>query len=46
MGLSGKIIQGMVGFMDKLGISSEFFDKVKDDMEAVAVSGNKWKTFT
>ena len=43
LGISGKIIDGIVGSLGKLGISSEFFEDLKDDMREAAKSGDKWK---
>ena len=43
LGISGKIVEGIVGTLNKLGISSEFFENLKEDMRDAAKSGDKWK---
>jgi hypothetical protein len=42
LGISGKIIDGIVGSLGKLGISSTFFENLKEDMRDVAKTGSKW----
>jgi hypothetical protein len=42
LGISGKIIDGIVGSLGKLGISSTFFENLKEDMREVAKTGSKW----
>lgn len=42
LGISGKIVDGIVGALGKLGISSEFFENLKEDMREVAKTGSKW----
>jgi hypothetical protein len=42
LGISGKIIDSIVGTLGKLGISSDFFENLKDDMRDAAKSGSKW----
>jgi uncharacterized protein YoxC len=46
LGTSGKIVDGIVGSLGKLGISSDFFEDLKEDMRDVAKSGDKWKVIT
>jgi len=44
LGLSGKLVDGIVGSLGKLGIRSEFFENLKEDMRDTAVkSGSMWK---
>lgn len=43
LGLSGKFVDGIVGSLEKLGIRSEFFENLKEDMRDAAKSGNMWK---
>lgn len=43
LGLSGALVQGIVTSLGKLGISSEFFEGLKEDMQSAAKSGNMWK---
>jgi len=42
LGISGKIVDGIVGSLSKLGINSKFFENLKEDMRDVAKTGNKW----
>jgi hypothetical protein len=42
LGISGKIVDGIVGTLGKLGISSTFFENLKEDMRETAKSGSKW----
>lgn len=42
LGISGKIVDGIVGALGKLGISSAFFENLKEDMREVAKTGTKW----
>ena len=42
LGISGKIVDGIVGALDKLGISSDFFENLKENMRDTAKSGDKW----
>ena len=42
LGISGKIVDGIVGALGKLGISSTFFENLKEDMREVAKTGSKW----
>jgi hypothetical protein len=42
LGISGKIVDGIVGSLGKLGISSTFFENLKEDMREVAKTGSKW----
>jgi hypothetical protein len=42
LGISGKIVDGIVGTLGKLGISSTFFENLKEDMREVAKTGSKW----
>jgi hypothetical protein len=42
LGFTGQIIDGIVGSLGKLGISSGFFEDLKDDMKEAAKSGDKW----
>jgi len=42
LGFTGQITDGIVGSLGKLGISSGFFEDLKDDMRDVAKSGDKW----
>jgi archaellum component FlaC len=46
LGTSGKIVDGIVGSLGKLGISSDFFAELKEDMRDVAKLGDKWKVIT
>ena len=46
LGISGKIIDGIVGSLGKIGISSDFFEDLKDNMREAAKSGDKWKVVT
>jgi uncharacterized protein YukE len=43
LGISGKIVDGIVGALGKLGISSTFFENLKEDMRETAKSGSKWE---
>jgi hypothetical protein len=43
MGLTGAIVDGVVGTLSKLGISSVFFDGIKEDMRDAAKSGGSLK---
>jgi hypothetical protein len=43
MGLTGAIVGGIVGTLSKLGISSVFFDGIKEDMRDAAKSGGSLK---
>jgi hypothetical protein len=42
LGISGKIVDGIVGTLGKLGVSSTFFENLKEDMRETAKAGNKW----
>jgi hypothetical protein len=42
LGISGKIVDGIVGALGKLGISSTFFENLKEDMRDTAKEGSKW----
>jgi hypothetical protein len=42
LGISGKIVDGIVGSLGKLGISSTFFENLKEDMRETAKTGSKW----
>ena len=42
LGISGKIVDGIVGSLGKLGISSTFFENLKEDMRDTAKTGTKW----
>jgi hypothetical protein len=42
LGISGKIVDGIVGSLGKLGISSDFFENLKEDMRDTAKEGSKW----
>jgi hypothetical protein len=42
LGISGKIVDGIVGTLGKLGISSTFFENLKEDMRETAKTGSKW----
>jgi hypothetical protein len=42
LGISGKIVDGIVGSLGKLGISSTFFENLKEDMRDTAKEGSKW----
>jgi len=46
LGISGKIVDGIVGSLNKLGVSSDFFENLKEDMREAAKSGDKWKVVT
>jgi len=46
LGISGKIVNGIVDSLGKLGISSEFFENLKEDMRDAAKSGSKWQVFS
>jgi hypothetical protein len=46
LGISGKLVDGIVNSLGKLGVSSEFFENLKDDMREAAKSGDKWKVIT
>lgn len=43
MGLTGALVKGITSSLEKLGIRSEFFENIKEDMREAAESGNKWK---
>jgi hypothetical protein len=43
MGLTGIIVSGVVGALSKIGISSVFFDGIKEDMRDAAKSGGSLK---
>jgi len=43
LGISGKIVEGIIGSLNKLGVSSDFFENLKEDMRDAAKSGDKWK---
>jgi hypothetical protein len=43
LGISGKIVDGIVGSLGKLGISSDFFENLKEDMRDTAKTGTKWE---
>jgi hypothetical protein len=47
LGISGNLIEGMTNSFQKLGISSEFFSDIKDNMEYSArIAGStKWSVF-
>jgi len=47
LGISGSLIDGIVNKFDKLGISSKFFENVKEDMRdaAKAPDSTKWDVF-
>ena len=42
LGISGKIVDGIVGSLGKLGINSTFFENLKEDMRETAKTGSKW----
>jgi len=42
LGISGKIVDGIVGTLGKLGVSNKFFENLKGDMRDVAKTGTKW----
>jgi hypothetical protein len=42
LGITGKLVDGIVGTLGKLGIESSFFENLKEDMREAAKSGNKW----
>ena len=44
MGLSGAIVKGIQGTLEKIGINSDYFDGIEDDMRKAAESGSKWQT--
>jgi archaellum component FlaC len=46
LGISGVLVDGIIGSLGKLGISSDFFEGVKEDMRDAAKSGDKWKVIT
>ena len=43
LGISGKIVDGIVGSLGKLGISSDFFENLKEDMRDTAKEGTKFQ---
>jgi hypothetical protein len=43
LGITGQLVDGIVGSLGKLGISSDFFEDLKEDMREAAKSGDKWK---
>jgi len=43
LGISGKIVDGIVGSLGKLGISSTFFENLKEDMRDTAKEGTKFQ---
>ena len=45
MGLSGAAVRGMIGGLNKLGVSSKYFDNVEKKMRSAAENGSKWETF-
>ncbi len=44
MGLSGAIMKGIKGTLEKIGVSSEYFEGIEDSMREAAKSGSKWQT--
>jgi len=42
LGISGKLVDGIVGTLGKLGIESSFFENLKEDMRDAAKSGDRW----
>jgi len=46
LGITGKLVDGIVGTLGKLGIESSFFENLKEDMRDAAKSGDKWKVVT
>jgi hypothetical protein len=46
LGISGQIVDGIVGSLGKLGISGSFFENMKEDMRDAAKSGDKWNVVT
>lgn len=42
LGISGKLVDGIVGSLGKLGVDSTFFENLKEDMRETAKSGSKW----
>jgi hypothetical protein len=45
LGISGKLVDGIVNSLGKLGISSEFFENLKEDMRETAKSGSQFQVF-
>jgi hypothetical protein len=47
LGIAGKLVNGITNSLEKLGINSEFFENVKEDMrEAADMAGStKWSVF-
>jgi hypothetical protein len=43
LGISGKLVDGIVNTLNKLGIDSSFFEGIKEDMREVAKTGTSWK---
>jgi len=46
LGISGVLVDGIIGSLGKLGISGDFFEGIKEDMREAAKSGDKWKVIT
>jgi hypothetical protein len=46
LGITGKLVDGIVSSLSQLGISNEFFENLKEDMREAAKSGDKWKVVT
>ena len=42
LGITGKLVDGIVGTLGKLGIESSFFENLKEDMRDAAKSGDRW----
>ena len=42
LGITGKLVDGIVGTLGKLGIESSFFENLKEDMRETAKSGDRW----
>jgi hypothetical protein len=43
LGISGKLIDGIIGSLGKLGIESSFFENLKEDMRDTAKEGTKFQ---
>jgi hypothetical protein len=43
LGISGKLVDGIVNTLNKLGIDSSFFEGIKEDMREVAKTGTSWQ---
>jgi hypothetical protein len=45
LGISGQLVDGIVNSLGKIGVSSEFFENLKEDMRETAKSGSQLQVF-